>query len=223
MIHDIFHLFFEMFKNQSKYPLPKTKSTFNALVNAIIPRTPETSEKQGSIQLSEAVASHTDEYEIWSLDHFLSLDISILNFSIYLANATAKMLEMASKQLIDSKKNKEPINFTILLEEGAFAALASNDRFRAITLLEQNKVDITLLPIPFRNNPGFIFAITGGIAMFATIGYYTEWSGYGSSRMNTPEKRKLEHFPIGWKQVGYPGPSKGYHAFRGYLVEESTE
>jgi len=223
MIYNIFHLFFEMLKNQSKHPLPNTKSTFNALVDAIIPSTPETSENQGSIQLSGALASHTDEYEIWSLDHFLSLNISILNFSIYLANATAKMLDIAARQLIDSEGNKEPINFTILLEECAFTALASNDRFRAITLLEQNKVDITLLPIPFRNNPGFIFAITGGIAMFATIGYYTDWSGYGSSRMNTPEKRKLEHFPVGWKQVGYPGPSKGYHAFRGYLVEKCTE
>ena len=133
------------------------------------------------------------------------------------------MLNIAARKLIDSEGNKELVNFTILLGEGAFAALSSNDRFRAITLLEQNKVDITLLPIPFYNNPGFILSLTGGIAMFATIGYYTEWSGYGSSRMDTPEKRKLEHFPVGWNQVGYPGPSKGYHAFRGYLEEKYTE
>lgn len=119
MICNIFHLFFELIKNQSKYPLPNTKSTFNALVDAIIPRTPGTSEKQESIQLSGALASHTDEYEIWSLDHFLSLNITKLNFSIYLANATAKMLDIAARQLIDSKGNKEPINFTTLLEEGS--------------------------------------------------------------------------------------------------------
>jgi len=212
-----------MVKNQSKYPLPNTKSTFNALLDAIIPGTHETSENKGSIQLSGALASHTDEYEIWLLDHFLSLNITNLNFNIYLANATAKMLNIAARKLIDSEGNKELVNFTILLGEGAFAALSSNDRFRAITLLEQNKVDITLLPIPFYNNPGFILSLTGGIAMFATIGYYTEWSGYGSSRMDTPEKRKLEHFPVGWNQVGYPGPSKGYHAFRGYLEEKYTE
>ena len=223
MICNIFHIFFETIKNQSKYPLSNTKSTFNALVDAIIPMTPETSENQRSIQLYGALASHTDEYEIWSLDHILSLNITKLNFNIYLANATAKMLNIAAKQLIDSVGNKEPINFTILHEQGAFAALAPNDRFRVIALLEQNKVDITLLPIPFRNNPGFILSLTGGISMFATIGYYTEWSGYGSSRMNTPEKQKFEHFPIGWKQSGYPGPSKGYHAFRGYLVEKYTE
>lgn len=215
---NIFKLFFDMIKNQSKYPLPNTKATFRAYVAAIIPKSSETGEKQGSMQLFGALDSHIDEYEIWSLDHFLSLNITILSFNIYLANATAKMLDIAARQLIYSKGNKEPINSSILLKKITFADLAPNDRFRAITLLEQNKVDLTRLPIPFRNNQGFVLAITGGIAMFATIGYYTEWSGYGSSRMDTPEKRRFEHFPVGWEQVGYPGPSMGYHAFRGYLV-----
>ncbi len=48
------------------------------------------------------------------------------------------------------------------------------------------------------------------------MGYYSEWSGYGTTRLNKPNQRILEYNPISWKQVGYPGPSLGYHALRAY-------
>ena len=199
-------------------PLLNTKSTLKAYVSAVIPNSLDTLEKQGSTALCGALDSHIDEFEIWSLNHLLSLNIIIFNVHIHLANATAKMLEIAARQLIYLKENKDPINPKILQEEGSFICLSPNDRFRAITLLEQNKVDITKLPIPFRNNPGLVLAIMGEIAMFALLSYYNEWSGYGLTRTQTPEKRKLEHYPLSWDQVGYPGPSNGYHDFRGYPV-----
>jgi hypothetical protein len=209
---------FEIFKDQSKYSLVKTKSTFKAYVEAIIPRTSVIPEKQGFTAVYGAVDSHIDEFETWSLDHLLSLNIIIFNVHIHLANATAKMLEIAAGQLIYVKENKETIDSKIMLENGSFACLAPNDRFRAITLLEENKVDITRLPVPFRNNPDLVFAIMGEIAMLALLAYYNEWSGYGITRMETPEKRRLEHFPVSWDQAGYPGPTNGYHDFRGYPV-----
>lgn len=220
---NIFQLFPEMIKNQSKYPLPRTKITFKALVDATIPKTPKLAENQGSIQLFGALDCNTHGYEIWLLNHFISLHTPISNFNIYLANATAKMLDVAAKQLITSKENKNSIEQKLFANKYIFASLAPDDRFRAITLLEELKVNPAHLPIPFYNNPGTIIAVTGAIIMFVTIGYYTEWSAYGSTSMETPNKRKIEHFPIGWEQVGYPGPSKGYHAFRGYLLEKFTE
>lgn len=223
MNRNFFKPVFDIINYQSKYPLPQTKAAFKALTDAIVPNTPELSGKHGTIQSFGALDLHTDEYQIWTLDHFISLLIVITNFNIYLANASAEMLNIAAGQLIHTKGNKEPVNPAILPEEGSFAALAPNDRFRAITLLEQLKVDLSILPVPFRNNPDFILSITGVITMLCMSGYYSEWSGYGSTRMETPEKRKLEHFPAGWKQVGYPGPSKGYHAFRGYLIEKFSE
>ena len=48
------------------------------------------------------------------------------------------------------------------------------------------------------------------------MGYYSEWYGYGSTRLNEPNQRVLEFYPFSWKQVGYPGPSLGYHALRAY-------
>ena len=219
---DFFKLFVGLIQFQrNKYILPQTQAAFKALVDAVVPVTPELTEEQGSIQSFGALDLRTDEYQIWSLDHYLSLNIIIKSFNIHLANATAEMLNIAAKQLLYIGGNKKPVNSAILPEKGTFAALAPSDRFLAITLLEQ--LDLASLPIPFRNYMGFVFTITVSITLLATIGYYTEWSGYGSTRMETPEKRKLEHFPTGWKQVGYPGPSKGYHALRGYLIEKFTE
>jgi hypothetical protein len=49
---------------------------------------------------------------------------------------------------------------------------------------------------------------------FVMMGYYSEWSGYGSTRLEEPAQRRLEYNPLSWKQVGYPGPSLGYRALR---------
>lgn len=52
------------------------------------------------------------------------------------------------------------------------------------------------------------------INRLVTMGFYSEWSGYGSTRLKPPNERVFEFPPISWKQVGYPGPSLGYHALR---------
>lgn len=41
------------------------------------------------------------------------------------------------------------------------------------------------------------------------MGYYSEWFGYGSTRLNEPDQRTMEYQPFSWKQVGYPGPNRG--------------
>ena len=58
------------------------------------------------------------------------------------------------------------------------------------------------------------FNITGSLNRFTMMGYYSEWYGYGSTRLEVPDQRRLEYFPLSWQQVGYPGPSLGYRALR---------
>ena len=60
----------------------------------------------------------------------------------------------------------------------------------------------------------FAYSFVGSLIRFTMMGYYSEWSGYGSTRLEAPDQRKLEYFPLSWKQVGYPGPSLGYRALR---------
>ena len=220
---NITNYFLEAKENQNEYPLLHVKAAIGALVDAIIPNTPKLAEELGSIHLFGALDLHVDKYQIWLLEHFLMISAGKDVSRIYLAQATTEMLNLAAAKLTDIKGNKEPLNFTELSEKDIFAALAPSDRFRAISLLEKFKVNITELPIPFRNNLGFLFSIILSLTGYTLIGYYSEWSGYGSTLLELPEKRKLEHFPVGWEQAGYPGPSKGYHALRKYFDEKFTE
>jgi len=187
-----------------KDSLRRTQETFQAFVDAIIPRTPGLAEEYGRIQFFGALDLHTDEYITLSLDYYY----------IPLAEITAEMLDVAAEQLVVMDGNNRLINFPKFMGGSAFAALEPSDRLRALTLLEQIHIYLADLPIPFRDNPELILYITSALNRFTMMGYYSEWSGYGSTRLATPNQRKLEYFPISWKQIGYPGPSLGYRALR---------
>jgi len=182
-----------------------TQATFQALVDAIVPRTPRLAEEYGRIQYYGALDLYTDEYLIMSLNHYY----------IPLAKPTAQMLDVAAEQLVLIRGNERLLDFSMYPGGGTFAALAPSDRFRALTLLEQLQVNLTNLPIPFQDNPELVLSITFALNRFTLMGYYSEWSGYGSTRLDTPNQRILEYFPLNWQQVGYPGPSLGYRALRG--------
>lgn len=179
--------------SQINNELQRTQETFQALVDAIIPRTPRLAQEYGEIQYFGALDSYTDEYLGWVLN----------NYYIPLAQPLAEMLDIAATQL--------------LIYEGkdrtsTFAALDPIDRFRAIIQLEQLKLYYPDIFIPFQNYPG-LFDITSDLNRLTTLGYYSEWAGYGSTRLDTPTQRVLEYYPISWMQVGYPGPSLSYRAF----------
>ncbi|AOY77919.1 hypothetical protein [Clostridium formicaceticum] len=206
LLFDIIHL-----KKNKELSLPQTQATFKAFVDAIFPRTHE--EPSGALDL------HTEEFLIWVLDHLLSLTIVKKNVNIPMANVTAEMLNIAAKELIDKGENKKSVNPDIMQEKGVFAALDPSDRFRTISLLEELRLDLANLPVPFWNNSGVVLAITSVLTLLTVFGHYSEWCAYDSTKLETVEKRIIQEFPVSWKEVGYPGPSKGYRAFRGYLIE----
>lgn len=243
-------MFWESLKSlfeKNKYIDNHTSDMFKALVYAAIPSTNDNGSNQPSVKELGALDLYVDEYHIWSLDHSLSINIFGINLKINLSRPTAKMLDIASKELVYRGENKEPVNqlakksilpyFAIkrltlknlnnncqrstvncqLFRNIKFASLAPSDRFRAITLLEQNRINLKKLPLPYWNNPDFVFATLHALPGFSTRGYYSEWPAYGATRLETPEEHVLEHTPLAWKQIEYPGPSKGYHGFRGYL------
>lgn len=204
LLLDILH-----FKRNKDISLPQTRATLKAFVDTTIPKNFE--------QTCTVVNLYTEEYLTLMLDHLLSIAIFNKQINIPMANITAELLNKAAKELIDREGNERPVNSNIIQEEGSFAALDPSDRLRTISLLEEVRLDLTNLPIPFWKNSGFVLAVISVLTLLTTFGYYSEWSAYDSTRSDTPEKRVLEEFPENWKGVGYPGPSKGYHAFRGYL------
>ncbi len=190
--------------DKKHYSLLYTLETFKALADAIIPRTPGLAEEYGKIQYYGALNLHTDEFLVMSLNYYY----------IPLAEPTAEMLDTAAEQLVYIGGNNRLLEFSRFPGGGTFAALAPGDRFRAISLLEQLRVNLSDLKMPFRDSSGAVLTITTDLNRLTVMGYYSEWSGYGSTRLNPPNDRKLEYFPISWEQVGYPGPSLGYRALR---------
>lgn len=132
---------------------------------------------------------------------------------IPLAIPTAEMLDEAAEQLLMIDGNNQ-LNFSVFPRGGAYAALRPEDRLTALSLLEQLEINLSDLPQPFQDNPTLVLSITSSLNRTTMMGYYSEWYGYGGTRLNNPNQRELEFYPLSWEQVGYPGPSLGYPALR---------
>lgn len=191
-----------MISNQNINSMQHTEDTFKALVDAIIPRTSRLAREYGRIQYFGALDLNTDEYMILTLNSYF----------IPLAEPMAEILDLAAQQLIYLEGEDILQNFSKFPEGGAFASLTPLDRFRALTLLgefESDQGDLSSM-----DNPELILTISTTLNRFTMMGYYSEWSGYGSTRLEAPDRRVLEYFPISWQQVSYPGPSLGYRTLR---------
>lgn len=197
--------------------LPQTTAVFTALAESITPL-PGNSVSAGSERDKYAAT-----YYIYTLDHYVSLKVFFKPSTFGLANATARMLNIAAEQLIDRGENEHPADSALASAHGMFAALQIKDRCRVISLLEHLQADLAGLPVPFYKNPGTVRAVVSILTMLGSAGHYSEWTGYGATRSGPPAARKLAQFPAGWQQVGYPGPAKGYHVLRGGLMDKFTE
>lgn len=183
---------------QNDNSLQHTHATFKALVDAVVPRTPVLAEEYGQIQLYGAIDSRVNEYMIASLDNY---------YYISMAKRVAELLDVAAEQLTFINRNNKPLDDSMFPEGGTFAALAPSDRILALNLLEQLN-DTSDLPVPFQDGPGILHTILSILNRFITMGYYSEWSV--STHPEPSNQPKIEYFPLGWKQAGYPGPSLGY-------------
>jgi hypothetical protein len=199
---------------------PYIKSTFQALVHAIFPSNFKYKDLLGSVQVAGAQELHVYEYVIWILEHSIALQVkeqlNLVNDSM--PKSTAELLDAGAAQLIHTGQILYPLNVTIFPCGGPFSALSPLDRLRAITLIERLDINLENLSIPYKNNPGLIRNMMDVLNQLPSFGHYSEWTAYGTTRLLSPENRRVEHFPLGWFQTGYPGPSFGYRDFRGFLV-----
>lgn len=65
--------------------------------------------------------------------------------------------------------------------------------------------------------------IVGALNRIPAFGFYSEGWGYASTRLASTEERAQTNQPVGWEQVGYPGPIEAGRAFSGYLIESFSE
>jgi hypothetical protein len=193
------------------YSIPNTRATFMAFADAIIPST------FGALDL------RLDDYIIWTLDHFVSIQGEWSVKNVPLSSQTARLLDIAAFQLIASGNIKVYPDFSTYPDGGPFAALSPDDRFEAIRLLEILQVDLEVLPSPFRNNVGLVKNVITALHQMVMFGYYSEWFSLGSTRLAYPEDHRIERQPFLWDSLNYPGPSFGYRAVRGFLVDKFLE
>jgi hypothetical protein len=193
-------------------------STFQSLVHAIIPPHLRYKDYLGTVQVAGAQELHVYEYVIWILDHSIALPVKDqLNLGS-MSKSTAELLDVGATQLIQNGQILYPLNVTAFPCGGPFAALSPIDRLRAITLIERLDINLENLSIPYKNNPGLVRNMMDVLNELPIFGHYSEWTAYGTTRLFSPEYRRVEYFPLGWFQTQYPGPSFGYRDFRGFLA-----
>ncbi|MFT4104449.1 MAG: hypothetical protein QM657_01715 [Lacrimispora sp.] len=177
-------------------------NTFRAFADAIIPRSPELAQQYGRVQYYGALDLYTGEFIILSLDSLV----------IPLALPVAETLNMAAEQFLyrdEEKAGEEPSG------SAAFLSLSPMERLQVISMLFYPE-GIAYFPALEQASQKEIFLVISSLTRLSMMGYYSEWAGYGSTRMNPPNQRRLEYYPESWAQVGYPGPSAGYRLAGAY-------
>lgn len=176
---------------------------FKGFADAVIPQSPELAEEYGNIQYYGALDLFTYEYLIMELD----------SLSIPMALPAAIVLEAAAEQFLfkngDKPEDLDPSDGSL------FFRLSSSRRLQAVSLLIQPG-GLQYFPVLPQLRPEDILTVIMSLNRLTLMGYYSEWSGYGTTRLNPPGQRTLENFPVSWEQVGYPGPSNGYRVARSY-------
>lgn len=197
---------------------PHTLATFAALVDAVVPRTPELAEDvhtPGGL----AVDLHVGTIEF--IDGFVSPEGAVPRFASTdghtapLSESVAVVLDAAADQLVARGDNRDELKRRGFGGGSTFAMLSRCDRFRALAAVEA------------QGGPygGFVVALA---VAFPALLYYSDWAGYDAFS-KPPSERSFDatdedgdYFP-GWAQAGYEGPGMGAAVLRGYEVDEFEE
>ncbi|SEP27787.1 hypothetical protein SAMN04487948_13124 [Halogranum amylolyticum] len=100
---------------------------------------------------------------------------------------------------------------------GTFVQLSREDRLRCLwSIVDGSVVDrLDDLLSPLVPDVGILKYVVMAVNGLHGFGYYTEWSGLGETKTNTPNERTLATPPDevqSREQSGYPGPEPGYAA-----------
>jgi len=198
-----------------------TRATFQAFVDALIPATPDLSATGGTIGAESVGALELliHDFVIQELDFSVSPLAGQNLLDTTPATAAAQLLDAAAVQFIQSGEAREPLDVYTFPGGGPFTTLSRRDRLRAVDRLSMLDIDLESLPPPYTNNSAFVENVTVMFNLLAMFGFYSEWSGYGTTRLFPLDERKIECFPLSSIQTGYPGRSLGYRALRGYLLK----
>ncbi|AXG10255.1 hypothetical protein [Haloplanus rubicundus] len=211
-----------------------TVVTFRAIVDAVVPETPELDPELGPEHVPGGLAVGLEEFAVTYVDDGFQLGLPYVGprGNIPLADPIAQILDLAALRLVDREANTgeldddRPVSLlapgeasprTVRRAAGPFSKLSRRDRLRAIGLLDELELELN----QFEDE---LFEFDGGLVGQLVVGftemiYYSEWQGYDeftqrpSDRVHPNDSTAVQS----WRQTGYPGFSDGYAALRGYL------
>lgn len=111
---------------------------------------------------------------------------------------------------------------------GTFVRLTREDRLRCLwTIVDGGAIDrLDDLLSPMMPDIGILKFVVMAANGLHGFGYYTEWSGYGDTKTDSPNDRKLqtaEEEVQSRTQTEYPGPANGYAANWRHVIEEGFD
>jgi hypothetical protein len=194
-------------------------ATFQALADAILPPVWKRTAADVTF-IPGGVQRCADQYVRFELDRSQFIPANGEGERMpRLSWASAKLLDAAADELIRrgaAPSASAPQHFP---GGGSFAALTRIDRLQALALIDRSELPLHRLPPPFADNAVSILVMANSFFQLTMFGYYSEWPGYGSTRLSPRKERRLECFPPGWSLTGYPGPSSGYRDLRGFEID----
>lgn len=213
--------------------------TFRAIVDAVVPETPQLGDELGPEHTPGGLAVEMEEFLVAFVDDLFQFGFPHVGTrgNLPLALPVAEVLDAAASALIargDLESVPDVQRAVALLDSddpsarrvkrvaGPFATLSRDDRLRALGILDEFEVTVS----PFGHG---LFEFDAGLVGQLVIGftemiYYSEWSGYDDFS-RPPSDRSHPNDPAAvqsWRQTGYPGFADGYAALRGYVGKEGS-
>jgi hypothetical protein len=147
------------------------------------------------------------------------------------ANAFPYAFDLAAADFLARGQNEDqPSPNERFAGGGTFVRLSREDRLRCLwTIVDGGVIDrLDGLLSSFLPAVGLLKYVVMAANGLHGFGYYTEWSGYGETKTNTPSEREMQVDPSEAQsrtQTDYPGPSDGYaadwrHAVDGGFTDE---
>lgn len=191
---------------------PHTVATWKAVVDCIIPETPDLATRLGEEHQPGGLAVGLEIGLIEFIDSFLAPEATVprayaTGETPPLSAVIADILDGAASELIARGGNEDPVKQRFE-HGGPFASLSRTDRYRAIRNIETEG----------GKYGSFVAAI---VAAFPAILYYSEWSGYDD--FSDKHDRTFSGDVQSWTQTDYPGPTDGFAVLLGYEVRTFEE
>jgi hypothetical protein len=190
-----------------------TRGTFAALVDAVVPETPELADR-GEEHVPGGLAVGLETAVIERVDNFLETHgaAAAVSDAVPLAPVVATLLDITAVELLVRRRTEDGLHTPDEeCSRGVVARLARADRLRALRLLEDEGVVARLADRYDSAALGVVQFLASSLPILIEFVYYSELTGEDGDGS------------LGWEQTGYPGPAEGYAVGMGYEIEAFEE